>query len=66
MKTIPVSLPEDLPPALALVLFETLEHLTNAVWTLYERELIDLMMAAEHDPAAPVQEVLDFNDDLPF
>ena len=66
MKTFPVSLPEDLPPALALVLFETLEHLTSAVWNLYERELIDLMMAPEHDPATPVQEVLDFNDDLPF
>jgi hypothetical protein len=65
MKTFPVSLPEDLPPAVAWALFETLEHLTSAVWNLYERDLIDLIMA-EHDPAPRAQEVLDFNDDLTF
>ena len=34
MKTFPVALPEDLPPAVALALFETLHNLTNAVWNL--------------------------------
>jgi len=28
MKTFPVSLPEDLPPAVALALFETLDNLS--------------------------------------
>jgi hypothetical protein len=65
MKTFPVSLPEDLPPAVALALFETLENLTNAVWNLYQSDLIELIMA-ERNQVAPAQQVLDFNDDLPF
>ena len=65
MKTFPVSLPEDLPPAVALALFETLENLTNAVWNLYQTDLIDLMMA-ERNQVPPAQQVLDFNDNLPF
>ena len=65
MKTFPVSLPEDLPPAVALALFETLENLTNAVWNLYQTDLIDLMMA-ERNRVPPAQQVLDFNDNLPF
>jgi hypothetical protein len=65
MKTSPVALPENLPPAVALALFETLGNLTNAVWNLYETDLIELMMA-EHNQVPPAQQVLDFNDDLPF
>jgi hypothetical protein len=65
MKIFPVSLPEDLPPAVALALFETLENLTNAVWNLYQSDLIELIMA-ERNQVAPAQQVLDFNDDLPF
>ena len=44
---------------------ETLDNLTNAVWNLYETDLIELMMA-EHNQVPPAQQVLDFNDDLPF
>ena len=65
MKIFPVSLPEDLPPAVALALFETLDNLTNAVWNLYQTDLIDLMMA-ERNQVPPAQQALDFNDDLPF
>lgn len=65
MNTFPVSLPEDLPPAVALALFETLQNPTNAVWNLYETDLIELMMA-ERNQIPPAQQVLDFNDDLPF
>ena len=65
MKTFPVSLPEDLPPAVALALFETLDNLSNAVWNLYQTDLIDLMMA-ERNQVPPAQQVLDFNDNLPF
>ena len=65
MKTFAVSLPEDLPPAVALALFETLENLTSAVWNLYQTDLIDLMMA-ERNQVPPAQQALDFNDDLPF
>ena len=65
MKTFPVSLPEDLPPAVALALFEALQNLTNTVWNLYETDLIELMMA-EPNQIPPAQQVLDFNDDLPF
>jgi hypothetical protein len=31
----------------------------------YETDLIELMMA-EHNQVPPAQQVLDFNDDLPF
>jgi hypothetical protein len=65
MKTLPVSLPEDLPPAVALALFETLENLSNAVWTLYKTDLIELM-TAESGRLASTQQAFDFNDDLPF
>ncbi len=65
MNTFPISLPEDLPPAVALALFEALQNLTNAVWNLYETDLIELIMA-ERNQVPPVQQTLDFNDDLPF
>ena len=65
MKTFPVSLPEDLPPAVALALFEALQNLTDAIWNLYETDLIGLMMA-ERNQVPPAQQALDFNDDLPF
>jgi hypothetical protein len=65
MKTFPLSLPEDLPPAVALALFETLDNLTNAVWNLYQTDLIELIMP-ERNQVPPAQQGLDFNDDLPF
>jgi hypothetical protein len=65
MKTFPVPLPEDLPPAVALALFETLENLSNAVWNLYKTDLIELM-AAESDPIASTQQAFDFDDEPPF
>jgi hypothetical protein len=65
MKTFSVSLPEDLPPAVALALFETLENLSNAVWNLYESDLIALM-TAESDQIPNTQQAFDFNDELPF
>jgi hypothetical protein len=65
MKTFPVSLPEDLPPAVALALFETLDNLSNAVWNLYETDLIELI-TANPSPIPPAQQTFDFNDDLPF
>jgi hypothetical protein len=65
MKTFPVVLPDDLPPAVALALFETLDNLSNAIWNLYESDLIELMMA-ERNQVPPAQQALDFNDELPF
>ena len=59
------TLPEDLPPAAALALFEMLQHLTWQLWDKYEDELIALIIA-ERDQRSPVQQTLDFNDDLPF
>jgi len=65
MKTFPVSLPEDLPPAVALALFETLDNLSNAVWNLYETDLVELM-TAESEQTPSTQQAFDFNDELPF
>jgi hypothetical protein len=65
MKTFPVSLPEDLPPAVALALFETLDNLSNALWNLYETDLIELI-TANPSQTPPAQQTFDFNDDLPF
>lgn len=58
-------LPEDLPPVAALALFEALQQLTWQLWDHYEDALIALIIA-ERDPDSPVQQTLDFNDDLPF
>ncbi len=65
MKTRSVPFPNDLPPAVALALFDMLQNLTWALWDQYENDLIELMMAKRNQvPAA--QQTLDFNDDLPF
>jgi hypothetical protein len=48
-----------------LALFETLDNLTNAVWNLYETDLIDLI-TANPSQIPPAQQTFDFNDDLPF
>ena len=65
MKNFAVSLPEDLPPAVALALFETLENLTSAIWNLYQTDLIELMIA-DPNQVPPTQQAFDFNDELPF
>ena len=65
MKTSLVPVPENLPPALALALFELLQHFSDALWEQYETELIELIMA-ERNQVPAAQQTLDFNDDLPF
>ena len=65
MKTLPVPIPDNLPPALALALFEFLQDLSQALWDQYETELIELIMA-ERNQVPAAQQTLDFNDNLPF
>lgn len=65
MKTFPIPLPEDLPPAVALALFEALQHPTTALWDQYETEFIELIMA-ERSRIPATRQSHDFNDDLPF
>ena len=65
MKTLPVPIPDNLPPALALALFEFLQDLSQALLDQYETELIELIMA-ERNQVPPTRQTLDFNDDLPF
>lgn len=65
MKTSLVPIPDNLPPALALALFELLQDLSHALWDQYETDLIELIMA-EPDQVPPAQQTLDFNDELPF
>ncbi len=65
MKTSPFTLPEDLSPPVALALFEVLRDLTDALWQQYETDLLELIMQERNQfPAS--QQVLDFDDDLPF
>jgi hypothetical protein len=65
VKTSLVPIPDNLPPALALALFELLQDLSHALWDQYETDLIELIMA-EPDQVPPAQQTLDFNDELPF
>jgi hypothetical protein len=65
MKTLLVPFPDNLPPALALALFELLQDLSHALWDQYETDLIELIRA-EPDQVRPAQQTLDFNDELPF
>ena len=66
MTTLRVPIPQDLPPALALALFELYQDLSHAVWEQYEVELLQLIMA-ESDPVPRAPQTFDFNDrDLPF
>ena len=67
MNTFPFTVPEDLPPALALALFELLQGLTDALWQQYEIELVELIMQDRNQfPASQLELELDFDDDLPF
>ena len=65
MNTSLVPIPDNLPPALALALFDLLQDLSHALWDQYETDLIELIMA-EPDHVPPAQQTLDFNDELPF
>ncbi len=65
MNPLPVPLPEDLSPPLALALFELLQDLTDALWQQYETDLVELIMQ-ERNPVPPSQLEFDFNDDIPF
>ena len=66
MKTLLVPIPHDLPPALALALFELLQDLSHAVWEQYQVDLLELIRA-ESDPVPLATQMFDFNDrDLPF
>ena len=65
MKTLPFTLPEDLSPPVVLALFEVLQDLIDALWQQYETDLVELIMQERNQfPAS--QQVLDFDDDLPF
>jgi hypothetical protein len=65
MTTLPFTVPEDLSPQVALALFEVLQELTDALWQQYEIDLVELIME-ERNQVPASQQVLDFNDDLPF
>ena len=60
-----IQLPQDLSPKTALVLFDLLSALTDALWQQYENDLVELIM--DDINAYPAdQSSFDFNDDLPF
>jgi hypothetical protein len=65
MNTLPFTLPEDLPPPVALALFELLQALTDALWQQYEIDLVELIMEDLNQYPAS-QQSFDFDDDLPF
>ena len=65
MNTLPFTLPQDLSPPVAVGLFEVLQDLTDALWQQYEIDLVELIME-ERNQVPASQQVLDFNDDLPF
>ncbi len=65
MNPLPVPLPEDLSPPLALALFELLQDLTDALWQQYETDLVELIGKRRH-PFPVSQQGFDFDDDPPF
>jgi len=65
MTTLPFTFPQDLSPPVALALFEVLQDLTDALWQQYEIDLVELIME-ECNQVPASQQLLDFNDDLPF
>ena len=65
MKPFPVlQLPEDLPPAMALALFEYFSAITDRIWQQYDAELIALILEEFDQPSAQME--LDFYDDIEF
>jgi hypothetical protein len=66
MKTTPVfDLPRDLPPQTAKALFDLLNQLSDALWRLYETELVELDRDELSAPPAS-QQSFDFDNDPPF
>ena len=65
MTTSRFTFPEDFSPPVALALFEVLQDLTDALWQQYEIDLVELIME-ERNQVPASQQVLNFNDDLPF
>jgi hypothetical protein len=66
MKTTPVfDLLRDLPPEMAKALFYLLNELCDALWRLYETELVEL--DRDEFSAHPAsQQSFDFDNDPPF
>ena len=58
-------LPQHLPPKTAMALFDLLSELTNALWQLYEPELVELIVQElKHDLASEPH--FDPNQELTF
>ena len=57
--------PPDLPPSVALALFEVLQALIEALWQHYEADLIALI-SEERQPICAPQQAFDFDDELNF
>ena len=65
MKPLPFPLPEQLPPPVALALFELLLNLTDTLWHQYEPEIVELIMS-ERNQVPAAQQRFDFDDEIPF
>lgn len=63
-------IPQHWSPELALAVFEFLHELCDAIWELYEVDLVtQLRSELQNDPPAahnPNLEEPPFNDDIPF
>ena len=63
-------IPKHWSPELAMAVFEFLNELCNAVWELYEVDLVNQLRSELHNehPAVhnPTSDQPPFNDDIPF
>ena len=59
-------LPDHWTPEQALVVYELLNDLAEAVWNRYEIPLIELLTAELHHDNTSQLDLFDFNDSLPF
>jgi hypothetical protein len=63
-------IPQHWSPEVALAVFEFLNELCDAIWQLYEVDLVDHLRSELHnDPHSaqyPTPDESPFNDDIPF
>jgi hypothetical protein len=66
LSDLPLQVPGDWTPQEALIVYEHLTRMAEAVWDRYEVELLPLVHADPRTPDSLQLDLLDPDDELPF
>jgi hypothetical protein len=63
---IAVRIPEHFSPEQALALWEFLQELSQTLWDRYEVQLVQLIRAQIQAESSELEDLSDFDDEIPF